>query len=35
VPEYDTAAELASQLFDPILEGGMIGVWDPALRPWI
>jgi hypothetical protein len=35
VPGYHTAVSLASQIFDPVLDASVSGVWDPSARAWI
>jgi hypothetical protein len=35
IPNYDTAAHLASQIFDPILDATATGAWDPSTQAWI
>ena len=34
VASYDTAVNLASQIFDPILDATAIGAWDPSVQAW-
>jgi hypothetical protein len=35
VSDYDTAVNLASRIFDPILDATATGGWDPSVRAWI
>jgi hypothetical protein len=33
-PDYDTAVNLASRIFDPILAASATGAWDPSVQAW-
>ena len=33
-PDFATAVNLASQIFDPILNRTAIGAWSPSTRSW-
>jgi hypothetical protein len=35
LPDYDTAVNLANQIFDPILDATATGAWDPSAQAWI
>lgn len=34
-PDFDAAVALASQIFDPVLNGTAIGSWRPSSRSWM